>query len=144
MYIKLENNIPKPYSLAQLRKDNPQTSFPDKPSDEFLAQNGVFPVVKVSVSNYDKLTHFLKESTPYLVDGKWHIQHVPEKLPLSQAEKNIKIERDRLLSETDWVVVKAMETQTEIAKEWSTYRQELRDITFQANFPYDVKWPNKP
>ena len=27
---------------------------------------------------------------------------------------------------------------------WATYRQELRDITKQADFPYDVKFPEKP
>lgn len=27
---------------------------------------------------------------------------------------------------------------------WTTYRQELRDITKQTGFPYDVKFPEKP
>lgn len=27
---------------------------------------------------------------------------------------------------------------------WAKYRQELRDITIQEGFPYDVKFPNKP
>ena len=28
--------------------------------------------------------------------------------------------------------------------EWSTYRQALRDITKQPNFPFDVEFPTKP
>lgn len=28
--------------------------------------------------------------------------------------------------------------------DWSTYRQELRDITKQPNFPFDVEFPVKP
>lgn len=31
-----------------------------------------------------------------------------------------------------------------ISGDMARYRQELRDITKQANFPYDVKFPKKP
>jgi len=38
-------------------------------------------------------------------------------------------ERNQLLTESDWVVVKATETNTAIPDNWKTYRQELRDLT---------------
>ena len=56
----------------------------------------------------------------------------------------IRTKRDKLLSECDWVVVKAKETNTEISSDWATYRQALRDITSQETFPTSVTWPNKP
>ena len=56
----------------------------------------------------------------------------------------IRTKRDKLLSECDWVVVKAKETNTEISSDWVTYRQALRDITNQETFPTSVTWPNKP
>lgn len=31
-----------------------------------------------------------------------------------------------------------------IAGEWAVYRQELRDITMQEGFPYNVTFPDKP
>ena len=37
--------------------------------------------------------------------------------------------RNDLLTESDWVVVNALEAGTAIPDEWKTYRQELRDIT---------------
>jgi len=42
MYIKVTNGQAEPYSFEQLRKDNPQVSFPQTPSAESLAEYGVF------------------------------------------------------------------------------------------------------
>ena len=47
-------------------------------------------------------------------------------------------EREKLLKETDWVVVKAAESGTPIPQEWREYRQALRDITNQIdNLSYE-------
>jgi hypothetical protein len=43
MYIKLTNGHPEIYSIGQLRRDNPQVSFPKTPTNELLADYGVFP-----------------------------------------------------------------------------------------------------
>lgn len=42
-------------------------------------------------------------------------------------------EREKLLKETDWVVVRAAETGTSVPQEWQEYRQALRDITKQID-----------
>ena len=42
---------------------------------------------------------------------------------------NLRAERDTLLNETDWIVIKAKETGGTIPSAWKTYRQELRDLT---------------
>tara|TARA_B100002019_G_C21252435_1_gene591910 strand:+ start:1764 stop:2042 length:279 start_codon:yes stop_codon:yes gene_type:complete len=41
----------------------------------------------------------------------------------------LRMERNRLLNETDWIVTKAKETGGTIPSAWKTYRQELRDLT---------------
>ena len=53
-------------------------------------------------------------------------------------------ERNRLLSETDWVVIMHTEQGTNIPAVWELYRQALRDITSQGEFPYTIEWPTKP
>lgn len=53
-------------------------------------------------------------------------------------------ERDRLLVESDWVVTRASETGNPVPEKWKMYRQALRDVTGQADFPQDVMWPEKP
>jgi hypothetical protein len=52
--------------------------------------------------------------------------------------------RDVKLEETDWVVTKHLELGLPIPEAWLTYRQGLRDITSQPQFPDFVNWPEKP
>ena len=63
---------------------------------------------------------------------------------LEQASESVRNQRDRLLTETDWVVVKHNELGTSIPQEWLDYRQALRDITEQSGFPDNVEWPTAP
>jgi hypothetical protein len=71
MYIKLNNGVIEkyPYSIGDLRKANPQTSFPKNPGNDLLAQWEVFPVHSVSApfSDYSKN---VTEGTP-VYDGVW-------------------------------------------------------------------------
>jgi hypothetical protein len=59
----------------------------------------------------------------------------------SRTSLDTRNQRDRLLSETDWM---ALSDSPAITTDWATYRQALRDITGQSGFPYDVAWPAKP
>ena len=59
-------------------------------------------------------------------------------------ERKVRLERDRLLTETDWVITMHKELGTNIPTAWKTYRQALRDITTQEGFPNDITWPEKP
>jgi len=61
----------------------------------------------------------------------------------SEEEKD-RFQRDNLLEETDWIVVKYLDIGDPIPQEWSDYRQALRDITEQAGFPGNVDWPTEP
>ncbi len=59
-------------------------------------------------------------------------------------------QRDKLLTETDWVTTKAIETEEPIPAEWKTYRQQLRDLPSTAEPKLEngiltnVTWPEKP
>ena len=70
-----------------------------------------------------------------------------------EAVRLLRIQRDRLLKECDWVVTKASETGVAETDAWKTYRQALRDLPTSAspklNSNYDldltsVTWPTKP
>jgi hypothetical protein len=60
------------------------------------------------------------------------------------AAANVRAQRDKLLTECDWIVIMHTERGTSIPAEWGLYRQSLRDITGQAGFPHSVSWPDKP
>ena len=54
--------------------------------------------------------------------------------------EDTRIERDKLLAETDW---RALQDTSTIPEAWTTYRQALRDITSQADVD-NLTWPTKP
>ena len=70
-------------------------------------------------------------------------KQVSDKLKaLQDAEpmRMLRLERDRLLAETDWWASSDL-TITDAQKK---YRQDLRDITKSATSLDDVTWPSKP
>ena len=144
MHLKLTNGTPAKYTLGQLRRDNPHTSFPKLIPDDLLASYDVYPYTRPAAPEYDSLTHRLTDGSFEQVDGAWVLPYVVEQQPLEQAERNIRSRRDGLLQETDWIVIKSYERGQNIPAEWELYRQALRDITEQAGFPYEVTWPTKP
>jgi hypothetical protein len=142
MFVKVNGQtaIKYPYSIGELRRDNPNTSFPSRVPDETLASYGVFKVQEISAPAIDTKTQNLTQSAE-LVDGVWTQVWYPVNLPESQAAKNVRTYRDKLLSESDWTQV----DDAPINKStWATYRQALRDITSQAGFPHNIVWPTKP
>lgn len=80
------------------------------------------------------------------VGGKWEpCEAEPEiTVPFINKDvvaKSVREQRDALLAECDW-------TQTIDApvnrEAWAAYRQALRDVPEQPNFPLMVEWPTKP
>jgi hypothetical protein len=144
MHLKLTNGTPAMYTLGQLRRDNPQTSFPKLMPDDLLASYDVYPYTRPAVPEYDSLSHRLTDGAFEQVEGAWSLPYVVEQLPQGQAESNIRSRRDSRLQESDWVVARSYERGEPVPANWVSYRQALRDITAQAGFPYSVEWPNKP
>jgi hypothetical protein len=60
-----------PYSVSQLKRDNPQTSFPKDMNDTVLASWGVYPVQPTPQPQFDPITQGLNELPPIEVDGEW-------------------------------------------------------------------------
>lgn len=145
MHLKLTNGQPEKYSIGQLRRDNPKTSFPKKPTDALLAEWDVFPFSRPEQPVVDRLTaNVVDGSFEQNADGNWVLPWVVEQKPLTEAERNIRNKRDSLLVGTDWIVIKAYERNENIPMTWEIYRQALRDIPTQEGFPYNVTWPSKP
>ena len=60
-----------PYSMGQLRRDNPLTSSPKRPSDDMLASWGVYPVTDTPRPEHDPMTQDVAEGDPVLKRSKW-------------------------------------------------------------------------
>ena len=65
----------------------------------------------------------------------------------AKAAESVRTQRDKLLAESDWVTVKAVDQNAadnlgiQVPQVWLDYRQALRDITTQDGFPHNVIWP---
>jgi len=62
---------------------------------------------------------------------------------INQQWIHIRSQRNIYLSESDWTQLSDSPLTQEKKIEWSTYRQELRDITDQSD-PKNIIWPTKP
>ena len=152
MFVKATNDQidQYPYTVGNLRRDNPNTSFPKVIPEATMASFGVYPVGYEAAPDYDPMTHRLQHSSePVLKDGKWLITKTVVALTPEQiADKNeakakeVRSTRDQLIADTDWMAL----SDNTLTPEWATYRQALRDITDHANFPWlnDEDWPVKP
>lgn len=79
---------------------------------------------------------------------QWQVQNgqlvpTPQSVLTANQWTVVKYQRDKLLSETDWHVTKAVETGQPINQDWANYRQQLRDITTQPD-PFNITWPTPP
>ena len=102
------------------------------------------------------------------IDGKWYTKHILgpvfvdttdengnvttaiehetayKAMKDAEQAKSVRQQRDEKLKESDWRVIKALESNTPQDFAWVAYRQALRDITIQAGFPWTIDWPTNP
>lgn len=148
MYAKIINGVVEkyPYSIGELRKDNPSTSFPKNIPDNVLAEFGIYPVQDTPQPSSD-YTKNITEGTPVNQNG-WKRTWVVSNATSAEIQErtdsrafNVRAERDQRLVDTDWTqVADAPVDQTA----WATYRQALRDLPAQSGFPHTITWPTKP
>jgi len=74
-----------PYSVAQLRVDEPTKSFSLAPSTAELAHYGCYRVLPQAQPEFDPAVERVQEVTPIEVDGQWLQQW--ELVPLTEAEQ---------------------------------------------------------
>lgn len=154
-YVKTdgENNIMRyPYTVEDMRIDNRNVSFPRVITPAMMVRYNAFPVYDVDTPDCDpKVEKIETEALPVYNEetNKWSLvknvvsKTVEEKLQYkNEAKAEVRAKRDKLLAETDHL---GLSDQT-MSSEMVTYRQELRDITALAHFPYltDDDWPTKP
>jgi hypothetical protein len=71
MHIKLTNGNPKKYTIGQLRRDNPQVSFPKSIPNEVLAEFDVYPLSATEEPAYDPTTEKVVEVAPVKQGDVW-------------------------------------------------------------------------
>lgn len=145
-----ENNkiIQYPISSTDLQKKFPNTSFFLPLEGQNLETFGVVSVENTQQPSFDNTTHYLEEGPLINDNGVWKQTwnlielSIEEKSRIEDNKKaSVRIERNMKLSASDWTQLQDAKVDRE---SWAKYRQDLRDITNQSRFPYDVIWPEKP
>ena len=123
----------------------PNTSFGDRgPTLDWIAEQGYYVITVWKP--YDHTTEKLVSAAPHLYDGMCCLVDVE---PLTAEELQAKVDtqwamirnqRNQMLKETDWTQLFDSPVDQAV---WSTYRQELRDITSQDD-PFKITWPKDP
>lgn len=148
--------------LRQWAKDNNGPSW-GITTPEVLEALGADPVFEGPQASGGTVYQYSQRSGVEQINGKWYTKYIlgpvftdtaeataAEQEAAYKAQKdaefaaNARTQRDRLLSECDWVVIKSLESGQAIPSEWAAYRQALRDLPQQAGFPVTIDWPVKP
>jgi len=140
----IKNNLV--VALGNYRVLFPYTVFPDSgPSDEWLLSNSCMKVSHTKDCNWE--TQTLVSSLPYIENDTVYTVIVQNKTPEETETDqtvwaaNLRFQRNWLLKESDWTqLLDAPVDRTA----WAVYRQNLRDIPLQEEFPRNVTWPNSP
>jgi hypothetical protein len=139
--VKVIDGQPKPYTEAAFRADNPHTVYGKVVPAKHLNAQGVYRVRTLGKPDVPTGKKAVKDTLPTLNEyNEWVLGWTLVTLNADEARDL----RNKLLSDCDWIVVKASEAGEPVAPEWATYRQDLRDIPEQAGFPYSVIWPTRP
>ena len=151
MYLKVSGStITYPYSVQNLKNENPNTSFPTIITDSLLESFNIYQV-EMKSSGYDNDdSKDVTEVTPTLSGSVYVQTYTISNADTETINKRREIKwsevrsgRDSLLSESDWTQFNDSPISGSTLTDWQTYRQSLRDITNQSD-PYDITWPNIP
>jgi len=151
MHALIENGTVKqyPYTTGDLKRANPQTSFPSQISDESLLEYGVHRVFFATQPEVTA-TQVLEEGTPVFSTEvqRWTQTFTVRDMSAEEvASRNdaqaasVRAARNEKLAASDWTQV--ADAPVDQAA-WATYRHALRDITAQAGFPWTIDWPAQP
>ncbi len=153
MYVLAPNQTVEtfPYTIGALRRDNPNVSFPRNPSESTLASWNVFPVADRPKPSFDPATESCNQVNPTFENGEWvttwqvttvDADEIAERL--ADESEIVREDRNQRLAASDWTQFADSPLAGADKTLWATYRQQLRDVTAQAGFPWNVTWPSIP
>ena len=114
---------------------------------QLLAPGAAFSVENESYDQITWLSADIPKPTREQVEAKI------EELKSAEPMRLLRVHRDKLLAEVDWVVIRAYSQKTDVPEEWVQYCQALRDLPETATPILDptsplgisgVDWPVKP
>lgn len=158
MYAKIKAGtlIQYPYGYAELQADNPYTNFTGSDlyenfqgTEANLSGETLEAVFTEDAPSYNNRTQRLvSKDVPVFKNGRWTIEiEVVDKTAEELQEQensqaaNVRADRNARLAACDWTQLADAPVDS---LGWANYRQALRDVPQQADFPWEVVWPKNP
>jgi len=158
MYAEVKNGavVTCPYDYDTLVQKNPYTKFGQTDlvsmyagTEANLNGHELVRVTEAGAPTVNKQTQkAVQNLAPTLVNNVWTLDWSVQALTQAEQDaqnieqaKSVRSQRTELLKNSDWTQI-ADSTADKTA--WATYRQQLRDITGQAGFPWTITWPETP
>ena len=139
--------------LRSYLKDNNGPSF-NALTPEVMEAIGADPVFEGAQATGGTVYQYSQRDGVEEVDGKWYTKYILGPVftdteqeaaykDMKDAEQaaSVRSSRSDKLKDSDWTQVEDAPVDKAA---WATYRQELRDISAQAGFPWTVVWPTQP
>ena len=132
----------------QFRSEHPNTSFPAVLTPEIIDDFGYDPVLEGPQPTLIPPYQYAQRDGVVEVNGQWFTHYIAAEpdaegkaaMDAAQAQR-VREDRNARLAACDWTQLPDAPV---AAAAWATYRQELRDVTAQAGFPWQVTWPTEP
>ena len=147
----------------EFRGLHPNTSFPEILSIDILDDFGIDPIFEGPQASTIPPYEISVRQGVEEINGKWYTKYVVGPIFIDTEDKtaaeqeqeykakidsevaaSVRKKRDDLLSKSDWIVSFSVEKNINISSSWKKYRQALRDIPLQNEFPHNVVWPTLP
>lgn len=141
-----------PYSIQQLKRDNPNTSFPTVISDEELSSWNVYPVVtEQQAPNYIEHSENAEQLQPKKIGNSWVVQW---KITIASDEEKahrtavkaqeLRTIRNEQLKNSDHTQLADFTGSEGNKADWRIYRQALRDMPKMPGFPWQLSKTDSP
>lgn len=136
-------------TIAQVLKELGITEYVlrSEPTNESEFNQYFFKVVGVTENG-----HAVESNNSDDFGITWYeIENIKNELQAAEPLRLLRIQRDQLLSQTDYITLRAYSQGQAVPQEWADYMQALRDLPQTAEPQLDengnltnVEWPTKP
>lgn len=139
---------------SQFRALHPNTSFPATINYAKWGYDIVFEGPQASGGTVYQYS--MRQGVEQIGD-KWYTKYVlgpifatPEEEAAYKAQKDVeqaaavRADRNARLAACDWTQVDDAPFAGTVKAQWAAYRQALRDISSQPDFPWNITWPESP
>lgn len=155
MLIQLDNGNPFGYPVDEknFRMLFRNTSFPEFLTPEVVEPFGFGVYEFTQAPQPKKFTKVVEDTPTKGSDGIYYqtwklvsMTNTEIELVTKEKESEVRNDRNMKLYMSDWTQLNDVEQNysEEFINQWQDYRNELRKITQQNGFPWDVKWPAEP